>query len=157
MLVKGATARFHRWRVTRDMLNEAKTSSVNTNPNKLCLVWISQNAFAPNVMLTSLYNIMMRSYFMMTSWHENAFGVPGSLCGETTGCRSPVDSSYTGDVFFDVSLYKLVNKQSRGRWFETPWLMLRHHNVDSKLAVKSHRLFWLSFPMKKYDFIYKNV
>ena len=37
--------------------------------------------------------------------------------------RWPVDSPYKGTVMrlFDISLNKLLDKQSRSRWFKTPW------------------------------------
>ena len=48
----------------------------------------------------------------------------GPFVGENH--RSPVDSPHkrpvirSFDVSFDVSLYKLLDKQSSCRWFETP-------------------------------------
>ena len=61
---------------------------------------------------------------LMTSSHGNAFRITGPLWGESTG--HPVDSTHkepvarTVDVSFDVSLNKLLYKQSSGWWFETP-------------------------------------
>ena len=61
--------------------------------------------------------------------------------------RLPVDSPHKGpwkrnfDIFFDLRLNKLFNKQSRRRWFETPSLSLwRHWNGrHSKMAAAKWR------------------
>ena len=61
---------------------------------------------------------------MMTSWNGNAFRVTGPLWGEPTGDRwiPPTKvQKRSCEVFFDVSLSKLLNKQTNNRWFETPW------------------------------------
>ena len=42
--------------------------------------------------------------------------------------RRPMTRSF--DVFFDLHLNKRLSKQSRRRWFETPWCLLwRHYNI----------------------------
>ena len=78
--------------------------------------------------------------FMMTSSNGNMFRVTCFCAGNspvTAGNSSvtrefpshwPVTRSF--DVFFDLCLNKLLSKQSRRRWFETPSLSLwRHCNV----------------------------
>ena len=55
----------------------------------------------------------------------------------------PVGSPFKGsamqiyDIFFIVSIGKLFNKQSIGRWFETPW---RSFNI-AITARKTRRIF----------------
>ena len=68
---------------------------------------------------------------MMTS-SNGFFCVTGPLNGQYTDRwwipQRPVTRSF--DVFFDLRLNKRLNKQSRRRWFETPWRSLwRHCNV----------------------------
>ena len=44
--------------------------------------------------------------------------------------QRPVARSF--DVFFDLRLNKGLSKQSKGRWFETPWRLLsRHYNGNA--------------------------
>ena len=69
---------------------------------------------------------------MMTSSNGNIFRVTGPLCGEFIGpgefpAQRPVTRSF--DVFFHPRLYKRLNKQPWGWWFETPaWSLWRHRN-----------------------------
>ena len=60
---------------------------------------------------------------MMTPWNGNIFRITGLLCGEFTGHRLiPLTKASDGgfDIFFDLCLYKRLNKQSWNWWFETP-------------------------------------
>ena len=61
----------------------------------------------------------------MTSSRGNAFRIIDPLWRETIGHRLPHKgpTMRSFDVIFVVSLGKLLNNQSRCRWFETP----RHH------------------------------
>ena len=75
-------------------------------------------------------NVIWQISFMMTSSNVYIFRVTGPLRGESTGhhwipLTKPVTRSF--DVFFDLRLYKRLNKQSRRRWFETPSRSLRRH------------------------------
>ena len=56
---------------------------------------------------------------MMTSSNGSIYRVTGHLCGEFTG-EFPAQRTVTRsfDVFFDLSLNKLLSKQSSGWWFE---------------------------------------
>ena len=61
--------------------------------------------------------------YTMASSNGDIFRVTGPLCGEFTGpgefpTQRPVTRSF--DVFFDLRLNKLLNKQPWGWWFETP-------------------------------------
>ena len=67
-------------------------------------------------------------FYMMTSPNGNILRVTGHLCGNSpvTGYfleQRPVTRSF--DVFFDLN--KLLSKQSRGWWFETPSCPLWRH------------------------------
>ena len=54
--------------------------------------------------------------FMMTLWHENAFHITGPLSRESThDWRTELKLSF--DVYFDVSLTKLLDKQWSCWWF----------------------------------------
>ena len=66
---------------------------------------------------------------VMTSSNGNIFRVTGPSWGEFPSHR-PVTRSF--DVFFDLRLNKRLSKQSRRRWYETPWHSLwRHCIVDA--------------------------
>ena len=54
---------------------------------------------------------------MMTSWNRNAFDITGPI-RQRSYERSMIRCF---DVFFVVSLKKLLNKQSSCGWFQTPW------------------------------------
>ena len=84
-----------------------------------------------NIIFNSSYKSAIPSYhdccscpgakYMMTSSNGNIFGVTGPLWGESTSeflSQRPVMRSF--GVFFDLCRKKLLNKQSRLRWFETP-------------------------------------
>ena len=79
----------------------------------------------------------------MPSWYGNHCRVTGPLWGESTGHRwipltkGPVIRCF--GVFFVVSLNKLLDKQSKRRWFETQWRLynvtvtsLRHSQADDE-------------------------
>ena len=73
------------------------------------------------------------SYRMMTSSNGNIFRVTGRLCGNSpvTGefqSQRPVRRSF--DVFFYMCPKKLLCKQSRRYWFETPSCSLWSHFND---------------------------
>ena len=57
----------------------------------------------------------------------DAFRIIGPLWGESTGHRSPVESRHKElmmrafNVIFVASPSKVLSKQTRCRWFETPW------------------------------------
>ena len=72
---------------------------------------------------------------MKASSHGNAFRItcpylcvrnPEGIVGR------PVTQSF--DVFFVVNLNKLLNKQSRGWWFETPW-----HHCNGHITPAHHK------------------
>ena len=78
--------------------------------------------------------------FMMTSSNGNMFRVTGFCAGNSpvTAGNSPVTGEFPShrpvtwsfDVFFDLRLNKLLSKQSRRRWLETPSHPLwRHCNL----------------------------
>ena len=72
------------------------------------------------------------SLVMMTSSNSNIFRVTGLLWGESTGHRwIPLTKAVTRsfDVFFNLRLNKRLSKQSRRRWFETPWHSLWRHSI----------------------------
>ena len=75
----------------------------------------------------------------MTSSNGNIFRVTGPLCGEFPSQR-PVTRSF--DVFVDLSLNKLLSKQSRRRWFETSSRSLwRHCNAIGKFPTfRRHKM-----------------
>ena len=50
-----------------------------------------------------------------------------SVTGEFPS-QSPV-LARSCNVFFDLHLSKRLSKQSRRRWFETPWCLLWHHRI----------------------------
>ena len=57
---------------------------------------------------------------MIKSVNETTFHITGPLWGKSTGQRwIPLTNAIM--MFVDVNLNKRVNKQSRCRWFETPW------------------------------------
>ena len=68
---------------------------------------------------------------MKTSGHPNAFHIIGPLWGESTGHqmvfihKRPLMQSF--DVFFDVGMEKLLNKQSSCQWSKTPMMLMWHH------------------------------
>ena len=82
-----------------------------------------------------------RANFMMTSSNGTVFRFTGPLCGEFTGpgdfpAQRPVTRSF--NVFFDPRLYKRLNKQPRGCWFQTPprsiWCkcnVFTHHGTNT--------------------------
>ena len=82
-----------------------------------------------------LRNIWQWLYFLRSWWRHQmeTFSALLALCagnspvsGEFPALR-PVTRSF--DVFFDVHLIKLLNKHSRGWWFETlSGPLWRHHN-----------------------------
>ena len=54
---------------------------------------------------------------MMTSWNRNAFDVTGQI--RQRSYKGSVIRCF--DVFYVVSLNKLLTKQSSCGWFQTPW------------------------------------
>ena len=86
-------------------------------------------------------------YVWMTSSNGNIFRVTGPLCGGGGGgggC-SPVTGEFptqrpatrSFDVFFDLPLNKRLGKQSRHRWFQTPWRSLwRHCNNIENIEIR---------------------
>ena len=82
----------------------------------------------------------------MTSCNGDAFRITGPPARGIH--RSPVDSPYKGpvmrsvDVLFVASLNKLLNKQSSGRWFETPW---RSSEVRNEVKWIGYMI-WRHFP-----------
>ena len=67
---------------------------------------------------------------MMTSSNGNIFRVTGPLCGEFTGHRGiPRTKASDAELwcFLDLRLNKRLNKQSWGRWSETPSRPLWRH------------------------------
>ena len=69
-----------------------------------------------NINLSRLVGIMM------TSWHGCAVHITGPLWGESTGWFPSQRVSYGSfDIFFFLSLNKLLTKQSICRSFETLW------------------------------------
>ena len=87
---------------------------------------------------------------MMTSSNGNIFRVTGPLCGEFTGpgefpAQRPVTRSF--DVFFHLRPNKLLSKQPRGWWFETPpWSLWRHCNgLSGAIDIASRRIPYQSF------------
>ena len=87
---------------------------------------------------------------MMTSSNGNIFRVTGPLRGGFTGQRlipaqRPVTRNF--GVFFDLRLNKLLSKQSKRRWFETPSRSLwRHCNGTSQseaMFENSCKLTWI--------------
>ena len=76
-------------------------------------------------------------FTMMTSSNGNIFRVTCPLWGKATGhggfpSQRPVTRSF--DNFFDLRLYKQLNKYSRHWWFETPLCSLwgRCNTEDQK-------------------------
>ena len=72
------------------------------------------------------------TYPTMTSSNGSFFCVTGPLCGELT---SELPSQRASKADFDVGAYKLFNKQSNDRWFQTTW---RSCDVS---VMPYHRLF----------------
>ena len=64
-----------------------------------------------------------QSLSFLTPSHGKAFIITGPLCGESIFDRRIPQMPAIGSVhaFFIGSVNKLPNKQSRCRWFETPW------------------------------------
>ena len=61
---------------------------------------------------------------MMTSLNGNAFRVTGPFWGESNDNRwIPLakDQWESFEFFFDISRSKVLNEQSKVRWFGTPW------------------------------------
>ena len=62
----------------------------------------------------------------MASWDVNALRITGPLWGESTG---------SFDIFIDVNLNNMWNKQSSWRWFQASWrsdnITDLHDDVDS--------------------------
>ena len=61
---------------------------------------------------------------MTTSSNGSIFCVIGPLWGESTGHPQQRPMTWSFGVLFHVCLKKCVRKQSRYRWFETPWRSL---------------------------------
>ena len=81
----------------------------------------------------------------MTQSNGNIFRVTGPLCGEFTGHRwiptqRPVTWNF--DVYFDLRLNKLLSKESRGWWFETPWTtaLLSYRQMHMKFVWNIRRM-----------------
>ena len=73
---------------------------------------------------------------VMTSSNGNGFHVTGPLWGESTGDQWIPSQRASGAgfcVFFDVSLNKRLNKQTRRGWFETSRRPLRRHCSDIQM------------------------
>ena len=65
---------------------------------------------------------------MKSSWHGDAFRITGPLWDDSTGHRRLSRGvAWIGrfDIFFDVSMSQLLNKQSSWWRFETPWRYVR--------------------------------
>ena len=85
---------------------------------------------------------------LMTSSNGNFFRVTGPLCGEFAGRRWIPHTRASGAelwCFLDLHLKKRLSKQSRHRWFETPWWSLwRHCNV--MVTWLGHQESWYTNP-----------
>ena len=103
------------------------------------------NNFGTDDSTTSLWTPWHRIYStMMTLWQGHTFRISFPLWGESTDHRSLVTRAF--DVCFDVSLTKMQNKLSRGRWTE---ISSRSFDVPKHAAIVpiSFRLskLWRSF------------
>ena len=91
------------------------------------------------------YNLLWWIYmgFKFTSWRHQMETLPTLLSlyegnpPVTGGFPSQRPATRSIDVFDDVGLHKLFSKQSRCRWFETPWLSL-WRQCHERMAVPSH-------------------
>ena len=105
--------------------NKTKCSKKNVRCTAFSLIL----SYSPKSMrVTQCHQVHMK-----TSSNGNIFHVTGSLWGEST-CHRWIPSqrlvTRTFDVSFDVRLSKRLSKQSRCRWFETPWRSLQRHCND---------------------------
>ena len=107
-------------------------------PLRWCLLLIYSDLIR-NGWYQSEQGCYLEQRFMMTLWYENSFRVTVPLWGCT-----PVDSSQKGpatrsfNVSSVVSLYELLNKQSRNRLFEAPHSSCDVTEMFSILLMMAH-------------------
>ena len=99
------------------------------------LIHMYESAILPHLYHSITFpvaNFIRRNLPMMTSSNGNIFLVTGPLWGESTGHQwIPLTRASKADLwcFLDVRLNKRLSKQSKCRWFQTPWhSLLRHCN-----------------------------
>ena len=77
----------------------------------------------PNHIFKSWWSYQMETFSALLAICAGNAPVPSEF-----PAQRPVKRNF--DVFFDLRSNKLLNKQSWGWWFETPWHLLWRHRIE---------------------------